>query len=115
MSILSAMSAEDLRFAILSGDSKAISKAPGIGNKSAERIILELKDKVQLIYVDTTEQMLAGDVQPDSSAKNEAAEALVSLGYTPAEAFKAINQIVITENMDSGAILKQALKIISTF
>jgi len=115
LSILSAMSAEDLRFAILSGDSKAISKAPGIGNKSAERIILELKDKVQLIYADSAGQASAGDIQSDSSAKNEAAEALVSLGYTPAEAFKAINQITITEEMDSGAVLKQALKIISTF
>lgn len=114
LSILSAMSAEDLRFAILSGDSKAISKAPGIGNKSAERIILELKDKVQLI-ADLAGQVSAGDIQSDSSAKNEAAEALVSLGYTPAEAFKAINQITITEEMDSGAVLKQALKIISTF
>ncbi len=115
MSILSAMSAEDLRFAILSGDFKAISKAPGIGNKSAERIILELKDKVKLIYADSAEQKSVGDVQSDSSAKNEAIEALVSLGYTPAEAFKAINQITITEEMDSGAVLKQALKIISTF
>lgn len=114
LSILSAMSAEDLRFAILSGDSKAISKAPGIGNKSAERIILELKDKVQLI-ADLAGQVSAGDIQSDSSAKNEAAEALVSLGYTPAEAFKAINQITITEEMDSGVVLKQALKIISTF
>lgn len=113
LSILSAMSAEDLRFAILSGDSKAISKAPGIGNKSAERIILELKDKVRLIYADSAGQ--AEEIQSDSSAKNEAAEALVSLGYTPAEAFKAINQLTITEEMDSGAVLKQALKIISTF
>lgn len=115
LSILSVMSADDLRFAILSGDAKAISKAPGIGNKSAERIILELKDKVQILYSGVTSQALTEDVQPNSSAKNEAAEALISLGYTPAEALKAVNQIAITDNMDSGAVLKQALKIISTF
>ncbi len=115
LSILSVMSADDLRFAILSGDAKAISKAPGIGNKSAERIILELKDKVQILYSGATSQALTEDVQPNSSAKNEATEALISLGYTPAEALKAVNQIAIIDNMDSGAVLKQALKIISTF
>ncbi|GFI21804.1 Holliday junction ATP-dependent DNA helicase RuvA [Lachnospiraceae bacterium] len=115
LSILSVMSADDLRFAILSGDAKAISKAPGIGNKSAERIILELKDKVQILYSGATNQALTEDVQPNSSAKNEATEALISLGYTPAEALKAVNQIAIIDNMDSGAVLKQALKIISTF
>ena len=94
LSILSAMSADDLRFAILSGDAKAISKAPGIGNKSAERIILELRDKVHLT--------------------NEALEALTALGYSPSEALKALQQVAVTEDMDSGTVLKQALKSIST-
>ena len=115
LSILSAMSADDLRFAILSGDAKAISKAPGIGNKSAERIILELRDKVHLINEDvSSEQIPESDGQSNSEAKNEALEALVSLGYSPSEALKAVKQIAITDDMDSGAVLKQALKIIST-
>jgi len=115
LSILSVMSAEDLRFAILSGDAKAISKAPGVGSKSAERIILELRDKVHLVNEAALEDSVSETAtQPNSEAKNEALEALVSLGYTPSEALKAVRQIVITQDMDAGAVLKQALKIIST-
>ena len=117
LSILSAMSADDLRMAILSGDAKAIAKAPGVGNKSAERIILELKDKIalRLSYEEDTDFVRTSDVQGNTAAQNEAIEALVSLGYTPTEALKAINRLTITEDMDSGAILKQALKVIGNF
>ena len=115
LSILSAMSAEDLRFAILSGDVKAISKAQGIGAKSAERIILELRHKVQLMGSAALEpDVMAAGVPTQNSAKNEAVEALTSLGYTPSDALKAVRQITVTEDMDAGTILKQALKIIST-
>lgn len=115
LSILSAMSADDLRFAILSGDAKAISKAPGIGNKSAERIILELRDKVHYSGESvSSEPNTEAGLQPGSEVINEALEALVSLGYSPAEALKALKQIAVTEDMDSGAVLKQALKRIST-
>lgn len=115
LSILSAMSADALRFAILSGDAKAISKAPGIGSKSAERIILELRDKVHLMTdISSADLAPAEDARSDSAAKNEALEALVSLGYSPSDALKAMNQITITEDMDSGAVLKRVLKIIST-
>ena len=115
LSILSAMSAEDLRFAILSGDVKAISKAQGIGAKSAERIILELRDKVQLMGSAALEpDVMAAGVPTQNSAKNEAVEALTSLWYTPSDALKAVRQITVTEDMDAGTILKQALKIIST-
>ena len=114
LSILSAMSADDLRFAILSGDAKAISKSPGIGNKSAERIILELKDKVHLMREDVLDSPVsAADVQSGSEALNEALEAMTALGYSPSEALKALRQITVTDDMDSGAVLKQALKIIS--
>ncbi len=115
LSILSAMSADDLRLAIISGDAKAIAKAQGVGNKSAERIILELKDKIalNLSYEENADFVPAGDLSENSAAKNEAIEALVSLGYTPTEAVKAIKQLEITQDMDSGVILKQALKVIS--
>ncbi len=111
LGILSVMSADDLRFAILSGDAKAISKAPGIGGKSAERIILDLKDKIQIT---ASPERNPYNSTPDSGAKNEALEALTALGYSPAEALKAVNQVTITEGMDSGAVLKQALKGINT-
>lgn len=115
LSILSVMSADDLRMAIVSGDAKAIAKAPGVGNKSAERIILELKDKIalKLSYEEDADFTRITDSSENNIAKNEAIEALVSLGYTPTEALKAMNQLELTEDMDSGAILKQALKVIS--
>ncbi len=115
LSILSAMSADDLRLAIISGDAKAIAKAPGVGNKSAERIILELKDKIalKLSGEEGPDFVMAGDIASGgSAAKSEAIEALVSLGYSPTEALKAIKQLEITQDLDSGAILKQALKVI---
>ena len=115
LSILSAMSADDLRFAILSGYAKAISKAPGIGNKSAERIILELRDKVPLMSESASlDSFSENDTSANAEAKNEALEALTALGYSPSEALKALRQIAITEDMDSGDVLKQALKMIST-
>lgn len=116
LSILSAMSADDLRLAIISGDAKAIAKAQGVGNKSAERIILELKDKIALkiSYEENADFIPADDLSENSTAKNEAIEALVALGYTPTEAVKAVKQLTITEEMDSGVILKQALKMIGS-
>lgn len=112
LSILSTMSTDDLRYAIVSGDAKAISKAPGIGSKSAERIILELRDKVALRITvpDDGSAAVVGSNPIDTDAKSEAAEAMVALGYTPVEALKAINSVEITDDMDSGSILKLALK-----
>ena len=116
LSILSAMSADDLRFAILSGDAAAIAKAQGIGKKSAERIILELRDKVQFTVSAAAdlEVLTSSDTTAETNAKNEAIEALTSLGYSPSDALRAVRQIEITEDMDAGTVLKQALKIIST-
>ena len=110
LGFLSAISTDDLRFAIISGDAKAIAKAPGIGKKSAERIILDLRDKIGL----QTESQEAGlpvlEMSGNTTAKNEAIEAMVSLGYTPAEAVKAVRQVAVTDKMESGEILKLALK-----
>ena len=116
LSILSAMSADDLRFAILSGDAAAIAKAQGIGKKSAERIILELRDKVQFTVSAAAdlEVLTSSDTTAETNAKNEAIEALTSLGYSPSDALRAVRQIELTEDMDAGTVLKQALKIIST-
>lgn len=114
LSILSAMSADDLRFAVISGDVKAISQAPGVGKKSAERIILELKDKIQLAHGPSgSDSVPAVGTAAVMDARNEAIEALTALGYTPMEALKAVERLDITEDMDPGAILKQALRIIS--
>lgn len=112
LAILSVMDADSLRFAILSGDAKAISKAPGIGTKTAERLILDLKDKITIDdtaigrEIDGYNSMSAAD----TPQKKEAVEALVSLGYGQTESLKAVNSIEGIEDMDSGAVLKAALK-----
>lgn len=114
LAILSVLDADSLRFAIMSGDVKAITKAPGIGARTAERLILELKDKIKIDdtmiqrEIESTRTANAG--AGDSPQKREAVEALVSLGYGNAEAVKAVNAIEGIENMDSGAVLKAALK-----
>lgn len=115
LGILSAMSADDLRFAIIAGDSKAIAKAPGIGAKSAERIILDLKDKISLepdSLLENTAPAAAGMDAGSSMARDEAIEAMTALGYSASDALKAVKQLTITEDMDAGAILKAALKVI---
>lgn len=114
LAILSVMTTDDLRFAVLGDDAKAISKAPGIGAKTAQRLILELKDKLSL--EDAFEQKLANTQMKEESknhakgAKNEAVQALVALGYSSSEALKALNGIEITEDTDVEDILKAALK-----
>ena len=119
LAILSVMDADSLRFAIMSGDAKAISKAPGVGTRTAQRLILELKDKISIddtlisreIAAGGAEGILtAGSLHIDSEKKKEAVEALGALGYGQAESLKAVNAIEDVEAMDSGAILKAALK-----
>lgn len=114
LAILSVLDADSLRFAILSGDVKAITKAPGIGTRTAERLILELKDKIKV-----EDTQIGGEIESarasslgtaDSPQKREAVEALVSLGYGQTESVKAVNAIEGIEDMDSGAVLKAALK-----
>lgn len=112
LAILSVMTTDDLRFAVLGEDAKAIAKAPGIGAKTAQRLILELKDKLSL--EDAFEQKLAHTEEQKAGntkgAKNEAVQALVALGYSSSEALKAVNSVEITEDTDVEDILKAALK-----
>lgn len=112
LGILSALSADDLRFAILAGDSKAIAKAPGIGAKTAQRVILELKDKMSL--EDAFEKKLDHEkvmvASTNNQVKNDAVLALTALGYSSTESLKAVSKVEITADMDVEAVLKLALK-----
>ena len=113
LAILSVMDGDDLRFAIMSGDVKAISKAPGIGAKTAQRVILDLKDKISIDDTLISREIAASaenGLKIDTPQKKEAIEALVSLGYGQTESAKAVNAIEGIEDMDSGAVLKAALK-----
>lgn len=106
LAIASALPGEQLQMAIISGDAKAISKAQGIGAKTAQRIIIELKDKIDL------EDMIhtPGNDDISNSVQSDAVDALVALGYSKGDAFSAVKKIEITENMDVEEVLKKALK-----
>lgn len=116
LAILSAMTAEDLRFAILSGDAKAIAKAPGIGKKTAERVVLDLRDKISMeetfVQKEAGMQGINRSIESEGSniARNETVEALTALGYSPSEALKAVKRVEITDGMDTEEVLKLALK-----
>ena len=114
LNILSCMSPDELRFAIMSGDAKAISAAPGIGKKTAEKLILELRDKVDIEDVlnnaahgGDAEQLQAGEAE--SSMQAEAVQALVALGYGNAESLRAVKK-TSADCQTVEDILKEALK-----
>lgn len=117
LAILSVMNADALRFAIMAGDAKSIAKAPGVGNKTAERVILDLRDKISL------EDTLLGRGEPtvtsggaavgagtDNVMKREAIEALVALGYSASDATNAVKKVEVDETSTVEGILKSALK-----
>lgn len=113
LGILSVLSADDLRFAVLSDDVKTIARAPGVGNKTAQKLILELKDKMNLEEAFEKKLQKAGTAsrtEPAEEGKSQAVQALVALGYSNSEALRAVKQVEITDKMDTEAILKQALK-----
>ena len=116
LGILSALSADDLRFAVLADDAAAIAKAPGIGKKTAQKLILELKDKLKL--EDAFEKKLAHEQEAaDISSsvlhdgRQEAVEALVALGYSSTEAMKAVRKVNDVSPDDVEGLLKAALKL----
>lgn len=118
LSILSVMTPDDLRFAIMAGDSKSLAKAPGIGKKTAERITLELRDKLKV----SEDELLgggstvSGDLitsEGENSARDEAVAALVALGYNSADAMKAVRKVLASDKAageDTEKLLKLALK-----
>lgn len=115
LNILSTLGADDLRFAILADDAKRIAKAPGIGGKTAQKIILELKDKLDL--EEAFEKKLASSqisaeaaVAAGSDVMQDAVQALVALGYGSTESLKAVRSVKPTEDMDVEDILKEALR-----
>lgn len=110
MAILSLASADRIALAIVTGDTALIKKASGVGPKAAQRIVLELKDKLSCddITSDTTKQLVDNVINEKGSMTSEAVEALTVLGYTQQEAKNALSGIDLT--MDLELIIKAALK-----
>lgn len=114
LGILAGLTADELRFAVLSDDVKTLSRAPGIGKKTAQKLILELKDKLnaeeafelKLAHV----QEEAGSEAAAADGSGEAVEALVALGYSSTQALQAVRKVSGIPADDVEGILKAALK-----
>ncbi|MBP3703549.1 MAG: Holliday junction branch migration protein RuvA [Lachnospiraceae bacterium] len=112
LGIFSVMDADTLRFAILSDDAKSIAKAPGIGGKTASKLILELKDKCSLedLIEPKADVETESGIKGDHAAMNDAVAALTALGYSASEALNSVKRVEITAEMDVEDILRAALK-----
>lgn len=115
--ILSGISLDDLRFAVLAEDTKTIAKIPGIGPKTAGKLILELKDKFKLEDVIEAKlvhgeesAMISGSGTKAATMREEAAQGLASLGYSVTEAVKVLKNVEITDTTTVEDLLKYGLK-----
>lgn len=114
MGVLSGITADELRFAVLSDDVKTLSKAPGIGKKTAQKLIIELKDKLKL--EDAFELKLAHEQEKAAASgdaadgRQEAVAALVALGYSSTDALRAVRKVTEVSPDDVEGLLKAALK-----
>ena len=120
LGIMGSLSGEDIRFAVVSEDAKTIARAPGIGPKTAKKVILELRDKIDI------EAMAAGAVGEEthevaasgrgasweghSAVVQDAIEALVVLGYPRTDAARAVRSVEMSQDMTVEELLKQSLK-----
>lgn len=114
ISILSVLSAEDLTYAIIGENVKAITAAPGIGTKAAQKIIVELRDKLDL--EDAVMESIGGNATDTTSSqssfgamKNNVLLGLTALGFSNADAIKALNEVEVNEDMTEETLLKEAL------
>ena len=113
LALMGTLSGDDIRFAILSEDAKTI--APGIGAKTAKKLILELKDKIDMqqsieTALDVGEQSKTDMTQHSSALQADAVSALTALGYSATDALRAVRAVPAAENMTVEELLKQSLK-----
>lgn len=123
LGILSVLRPDDLRLAVISGDARAIARAPGVGVKTAQRVILDLKDKVSAeeVLMNMASQGADGGIGAGitsgtagmAAAAQEAVQALVALGYSHMEASRAVKKAEVTEDMSAEDILRASLKHLS--
>ncbi len=115
MSIMSALTTDELKIAVVTNDVKALSRAPGLGKKTAEKLILELKDAFNAAEV------ITGGSTPQSAplvmddAFSEAAQALMALGYSSSEAMKAVRQVEARDGITVDDVLQEAFRHLAAF
>ncbi|MGN0164587.1 MAG: Holliday junction branch migration protein RuvA [Lachnospiraceae bacterium] len=113
--ILSSIDTDSLRFAVLSEDAKTIAKAQGVGKKTAERIILDLKDRITLEdafekKLENTKTEAASSDMNMGTVKEDAVMALVALGYSRTESMQAVQKVQINELSTVDSVLSASLK-----
>ncbi|MFH1361892.1 MAG: Holliday junction branch migration protein RuvA [bacterium] len=110
MSILAAFPLEKVVSAITSGDVNLLSTAPGIGKKTAQKLVIELREKVAKAYVVKPSDMIIGLEGSESTLVSDSISALIALGYTPREARETILKLGIDPGANLEEIVKGALK-----
>lgn len=114
VSVLSTLKVEDLYYAVISEDTKSIARTPGIGPKGAKRLIIELKDKLDLsdlgLGEEEEESISTRESAGEDSQIMDAVEALIALGYSNGEAYRAVHKVPGAKDMDTETLLKEALK-----
>lgn len=130
LAILGALGADGVSRAIALGDWNAVAKARGVGPKTAQRVIIELKDKApgvmalgaglaaatgdEVIEADPAPAPRKAPAQPTSTAQADAMSALANLGYAPGDAASAVVQVLGADpQADAGALIRAALKLLA--
>ncbi|MBQ2088602.1 MAG: Holliday junction branch migration protein RuvA [Lachnospiraceae bacterium] len=106
LGILGTLEPADLRFAIMAEDAKAISKAPGVGAKSAQRIIIELRDKIDSVE---TSALTNSPVASLNTMKRDVIDSLENMGYSSSQVLKAMDELEISDDDNIEDVLKQVL------
>jgi Holliday junction DNA helicase RuvA len=109
LNILSGASGEELARYVSTGDVASLTRLPGIGKKTAERIIMELRDKLAGLPIDTIGGLRAGNIPVSTDPATEASHALASLGYKPAEVSRMISAVA-ESGMDAEEIIRKSLQ-----
>lgn len=109
LGVLSGMTAEEFSQAVQAADLAALTRLPGVGKKTAERLVIEMRDKLDKIGLPPGDGQLAAQTAAPAGADQDAVSALVVLGYRPPEASRMVSK-VFEEGMDTEAIIKAALQ-----
>jgi Holliday junction DNA helicase RuvA len=111
LSVLSGLPVAAFKDAVIAGDVKALSRIKGVGGKTAERIVLELKDKVGVVTAWQAAQTAKGTHDPKQEAQSDAVLGLIALGYKQSEAIKAVNELTKQPELDTAdKLIREALR-----
>lgn len=111
LSVLSGLPVAAFKDAVIAGDVKALSRIKGVGGKTAERIVLELKDKVGVVDAWQNARTAKGAHDPKQEAHSDAVLGLIALGYKQGEAIKAVNELAKQSELDTAdKLIREALR-----